>query len=167
MIDTAIEMELNFLDPADTEFTIDKFTGLNYKNKATGETFEDVQVKLMFPLTNKNHYLVISHEGRELGIIQNLDDLAPESRRVIDEILEKRYFVPEILQIHSVEEKYRLIHWKVTTDRGPMEFYTRTRNDIIVKGTRVYIRDIDSNRYYIKDHTKLSPQSQRELSSEI
>lgn len=167
MNEAVADMELNFLDPSDTELIIDRFTGLNYRNKATGEVYEDIQIKLMFPLTNKNHYLVLFHEGREIGIIQSLDELSHECRRVIDAVLEKRYFVPEIIQIHSVQEKYRLIHWKVTTDRGYMEFYTRTRNDIIVKGTRVYIRDIDSNRYYIKDHTKLSPQSQRELSSEI
>lgn len=161
------KMALQYIEPTEVELSLDHFTGLNYKNLKTGETFEDIQVKLMFPLSKKDHFLVLFNEDGEIGIIYSLDQLKPEYRQVVDEVLERRYFVPEITQVVKVEEKYRLVHWKVITDRGPMDFYTRTRHDIVVKGTRIYIRDIDYNRYLIRDYKALSTQSQRELSSEI
>ncbi|HZK34948.1 MAG TPA: DUF1854 domain-containing protein, partial [Bacillota bacterium] len=111
--------------------------------------------------------LILFNEDGEIGIINSLEELKPSYRQVVDEILENRYFVPEIVEVVKVEEKFRLVHWKVITDRGPMDFYTRTRHDIVVKGTRIYIRDIDSNRYLIRDYKALSNQSQKEISSEI
>ncbi len=161
------KMTLDYIDPGQLEFFLDRFTGLNYRNKNTNETYEDIRIRRMFPLSQRDKFLLLSNEEGELGIIYSIDELEPDYRQLLYKVLDDQYFVPEIKSVEKVEEKYRLIHWQVVTDRGPMEFYTRTRNDIVVKGTRVYIRDIDSNRYLIRDHTALSPKSQRELSSEI
>src|SRR5690554_3500754 len=103
------KMALQYIEPTEVELSLDHFTGLNYKNLKTGETFEDIQVKLMFPLSKKDHFLVLFNEDGEIGIIYSLDQLKPEYRQVVDEVLERRYFVPEITQVVKVEEKYRLV----------------------------------------------------------
>ena len=162
-----VQMTLDFLEPSAIELKVDPFMRVKLYNSATQETHEDIEFKMMFPLSNKNGFLVLYHEDREIGVIRDYRELKNDSRKVIEDILGKHYFVPVITQVLNVTEKYRLVHWDVETDRGKLDFYTRTRNDVVVKDNEVYIRDIDSNRYLIKDHTKLSPQSQRELSSEI
>ncbi len=160
-------MKVDFLNPSSLEFRLDSYMRLNLHNKTTKEIMEDVDLKLMFPLTHRTGYLEIFNGAEEFGVIRDLKELSPKSQKVIEEVLEQRYFVPEITQIRKVIEKYRLVYWEVLTDRGEMNFYTRTRHDIVVKENQVFIRDIDSNRYLIRDITKLSPQDQKELSPEI
>ena len=160
-------MEIVFLDPKDLEVKLDDFQQVVLYDKKTGHIYENVDVKRMFPLTQKDGFLVILHEDNEIGTIRNYRELEEESRMIIEDTLEKRYFIPEILEVRKVTEEYRLAHWDVVTDRGRMKFYTRTRNDVVVKGKEVFVRDIDSNRYLIQDRTRLSPQSQKELSGEI
>ena len=160
-------MKVDFLNPSSLEFRLDSYMRLNLHNKMTREIMEDVDLKLMFPLTYRTGYLEIFSGAEEIGVIRNLKELSPKNQKVIEEVLGQRYFVPEIIQIRKVIEKYRLVYWEVLTDRGEMNFYTRTRHDIVVKENQVFIRDIDSNRYLIRDITKLSPQSRKELSPEI
>jgi len=161
------KMQLDFVDPAALELKMDEFKRVCLMNHATGEYFEDVELKLMFPLSNRNRFLAAYKDGREVALIRDFRQMNPGSRQVVAEVLDKHYFIPEIINVRKVEEEYRMIHWYVDTNRGPLDFYTRTRNDVVVKGRRIYIRDIDSNRYLIGDVTKLSPESQREISSEI
>lgn len=161
------EMTLQFLDPCSVRIQKDQYNKLKYVNKSTGEVFYDVEIKLMFPLSQKAHYIGIYKDNEELGIIDNYRHLNPETRKLVAELMDKQYFIPHITKVLSIEEEFRLIHWKVETNRGPLDFYTRTRNDVVVKGREVYIRDIDSNRYLIRDYTKLDRQSQKNLSSEI
>ncbi|HZK34013.1 MAG TPA: hypothetical protein VFD33_01720, partial [Bacillota bacterium] len=52
-------MALEYIEPTEVELFVDRFTGLNYRNLKSGETFEDIQVKLMFPLSNRNHFLIL------------------------------------------------------------------------------------------------------------
>ena len=160
-------MKIDFLNPSSLEFRLDNFMRVILHNKTTKETLEDVDIKLMFPLTNKTGYLEIYCGDDEVGVIRDLGELSQQNRKMVEDVLEKRYFVPEIKQVLKVTEKYRLVYWEVMTDRGEMNFYTKTRNDVVVKDSKVYIRDIDSNRYLIRDITELNPQSRKELNSEI
>ncbi len=161
------QMQLEFIDPSMVNLTMDAYKRIRFLNKEDGQSHDDVEIKLMFPLTHKSSFLAIYENDQEIALIQNYKELNPGSRTLVMELLDQRYFIPEIVKVKSVKEEYRLIHWYVETNRGELDFFTRTRNDIVVKANQVFIRDIDGNRYLIKDHTKLSPQSQRELSSEI
>jgi hypothetical protein len=160
-------MKIDFLNPSSLEFRLDSYMRLNLYNKTAREIMEDADLKLMFPLTHRTGYLEIFNGEEEIGVIRNLKDLSSKNQKVIEEVLEQRYFVPEITQIRKVIERYRLVYWEVLTDRGEMNFYTRTRHDIVVKENQVFIRDIDSNRYLIRDITRLSPQSRKELNPQI
>jgi len=160
-------MRLDFIDPAAVKITIDGFNVLTYTNMETGEVFPNVTIKLMFPLTQSAYFVGIYQEGKEVALIEDYRKLDAKTRDLVYKIIEKQYFIPEIKRVLSIKEEYRIIHWCVVTNRGYQEFYTRTRNDVVVKGHEVYIRDIDGNRYIIKDFTKLDPTSQKVLSPEI
>lgn len=160
-------MKLDFVEPKAVEFTTDSFQKITFINKKTGDRFYDVDIKLMFPLTDKKGFIAVFHEGDEIALIRDYRLLEKDSKGIVKEALDIRYFIPEIKRINKVVREYRLVHWFVETNKGELDFYTRTRHDIVVKDKKVYIKDIDANRYFIKDYTALSPQSQKELNSEI
>lgn len=104
---------------------------------------------------------------REVAIIKDYNKLNPDSRDIIIEAIEKKYFIPNIIRINGITEEYQMRHWETETDKGYQEFYTRSNNDIFVKNFEVFIRDIDSNRYVIRDYSKMDDKSQRILKLEI
>ena len=95
-------MKVDFLNPSSLEFRLDSYMRLNLHNKTTKEIMEDVDLKLMFPLTHRTGYLEIFNGAEEFGVIRDLKELSPKSQKVIEEVLEQRYFVPEITQIRKV-----------------------------------------------------------------
>lgn len=115
-------MLLDFIDPAVVELKIDEFKRICFKNRATGQCYEGVEIKLMFPLSNKNRFLAIYKDGSEVALIRDYRQMNPDSRQVVADVLDKQYFIPEITRVRKVEEEYRLIHWHVDSDRGPLDF---------------------------------------------
>ena len=79
-------------------------------------------------------------------------------RSLIEEQLELRYFMPEIIRIHSIREEYGYSYWDVTTDRGECRFTTNMSagTAVSLSEIRMIIKDVDDNRFEIKDIGKLS-----------
>lgn len=163
----SVETDLIIIEPANVEFSIDSYLKVSYHDKTRGETLSDIEIKSMFPLSDSNKYLSITHDKKEIGMILDYTELDKDSRQIIEDVLEKNYFYPEIVKIFDIEDKYRLRFWTAITSHGNVEFYTRNRNDIVVNGNTVFIRDIDGNRYLIKNHTSLDKKSQKILNPEI
>jgi len=130
-----------------------------------GEVYEDVQVRRTFPLSAPNRWLsVCTAEEEEIGLLPTLDGLDKQSRRLLQGELEKRYFLPQITVVHSVRSVRGVIHWEVETDRGPRTFEVRGRDNIReLPGQRLLIRDIDGNRYEIRDYRALDPRTVEEI----
>lgn len=160
-------MKLDFQNPEDLQFSVDSYHKINYMNTKTNECYNDVDIRLMFPLTSRNRFIAVYYEGEEIAIIKDFRKLSHNNRKIIGDAIEKRYFIPVIIKINKIVHEYRMVHWYVETNKGELDFFTRTRNDVVVKEKQVYIKDIDGNRYLIRDHTALSAQSQRELNPEI
>ncbi|MGB4388614.1 MAG: DUF1854 domain-containing protein, partial [Caldicoprobacterales bacterium] len=87
------KMTLDYIDPGQLEFFLDRFTGLNYRNKSTNETYEDIRIRRMFPLSQRDKFLLLSNEEGELGIIYSIDELEPDYRQLLYKVLDDQYFV--------------------------------------------------------------------------
>jgi len=142
----------DFLDPTKIRIIRDSHRRVLLK---VGEE-EKVVYRVMrsFPLTGPEKYLSLAdEEGKELGMIRQLKDLDPSSRKILEEELERAYFVPIIKRILAVKELYGgVTDIAVETDRGYREFELRSKETIRFVGlSRIMITDVDGNRYEIRD----------------
>jgi hypothetical protein len=123
-----------------------------------------VTVARAFPLSHPHQYLSVRYdEGKkEIGLLTDLDGLDPESRRLVEEELERRYLVPVVRRVIAVRERFGTLDWDVETDRGRRKFTTRNTRENVVHPTpgRLLITDVDENRYDIRDLAALDPASQ-------
>ena len=107
--------------------------------------------------------VVRDEEGTEVGVLGDISGLDAASRRIVNEELERSYFLPRITDVLAVDEDLGVVTWKVITDRGPRTFQVRRvrQNTRRIGRWRVIIRDVDGNRYEMKDWTALPPRAQR------
>jgi hypothetical protein len=162
--------EIIHLPPAAIRFQYD---GENLTYTAADEThYPCVSLRRCFPLSdNATHILVRipdteATRGYELGIIDNVNDLHPDSRRAVERELGLFYFVPVIQRIRSIREEFGFLYWSVDTDRGRKDFIMRdniTGSTRKVSGARWLIIDINQTRYEVRDTQTLDQQSQKLL----
>ena len=54
----------------------------------TGEKFTELELHRMFPITGLTKYIaLLDKEGNEIAVIRNIDDLMPESKKVVEKQL--------------------------------------------------------------------------------
>ena len=125
---------------------------------AAGAVHEDLRVRRAFPLQNADHYIgFLLANGDELGLLEDSQALDRESRAVLDEELEKTYFLPVILEFRDIGEEHNMIHATVETSSGPRNIYVRGyRNKIRpLSGDRALVEDVEGNRYLVPDLSAL------------
>ena len=117
-----------------------------------------------FPLTEMNEYIgfIDAISGREIGMLRNLRSLDTQTRQLVENALEKRYFMPKICKISTAKKEFGTVYWDVDTDRGKREFVMRGIRDSIreIAPGRYLVHDVDGNRFEIAQLNKLDSQSQ-------
>ena len=160
-------MTLQFLSRDSAQFTetAGGFLSLTRQNK----TWERVQIIRTFPFSHKNSFLSVrecTETAREIGIIRELsEDFPPETVAIIEKALAQRYFMPVIKKIYNIKERSGYIYFQVETEKGRQEFTVRNNTSAIIPftETRLFITDIDNNRYEIPDTSKLTPKELNKL----
>ena len=124
----------------------------------------DVQVLRAFPLSSPDENIVLRDgAGKELGVIEKLDDVDEKRRTLLQKSLDKQYFLPRILKINSLHERFGSAIWDVETDRGPIKINSKSIIDSlseIGKG-RYLLRDTEENRYEIREVEKMDEVSRQ------
>ena len=119
-----------------------------------------------FPFETLWEYISILNEERaELGMVRELSVLRAESARLLREELERRYYVPQIQRIVSQKERYGFSYWTVLTEEGEVHFtmHDTYRNMIRVGEDRVFLLDVDGNRFEIPSLAALDRKSMRKI----
>jgi hypothetical protein len=155
---------LNFLDPRKLQF----FThGATLRLTIESDrSFPKVGILRAFPLSERNHFLSVRDGGdNEIGLIVNPDELSAVQRKLLEEDLERRYFVPAVKRIVSAKERFGTVEWTVETDRGVCHFTTQNLRENVQRPApgRIILNDVDSNRYDIRNVDDLSRESQEIL----
>jgi hypothetical protein len=160
-------MNPKFLDPGQLEFT--QHPGGLLDVTLDGSTVEGVHCVPLFPLSDPHRFISLVKPSRtnpeEIGILRELAELDEDQRRVVDEHIALRYFVPEIQEIVSLDETVGLYELEVVTERGartifllnPRESVSVTDHGVVV------ITDVEKCRYRITDLHTLAPSSRAEL----
>jgi hypothetical protein len=153
--------ELRILDPKTTRlFRVAGVTRLTIEGD---RSWAKVSPSRAFPLSNPDHYIgFLDGDGKDVGLLYDPSQLDAESRTLIAEDLERRYFVPIVERVLRVREEFGTIYWDVETDRGAVEIVVRNLRDNLqeLSSSRVIITDIDGNRYEFPDIPKLDNKSQ-------
>jgi hypothetical protein len=146
---------------------------LTLKTKLPGENgeieekeWERIYLHRAFPFDMPDNYIsVLDKDKKEIGLIKSIEDFDPETAALLRKELERKYYSPVILKIHSIKERYGYSYWVVDTDAGKMNYTLQdTFRSILHAGSdRVFIIDMDGNRYEIPDLTKLDFNSYKKI----
>jgi len=153
--------ELRILDPK--RVRIFRVAGVPRLTIREDRSWRKVAVARAFPLSDPDHYLgFLDGDGKDIGLLHDPGQLDPESRQIVEEELEKRYFVPIVERVLTIKEEFGTIYWTVETDRGQKEIIVRNLRDNLqeLSASRVIITDVDGNRFEFADVSKLDGKSQ-------
>ena len=123
-----------------------------------------------FPFDMPYDYIsVLDKDKKEIGFIRSLDDFDDPDKTLLLHELEAKYYTPVIKKILSVKERYGFSYWKCECEFGEKSFTLQDTFRSIIKATnaggteRVYILDVDGNRYEIPDVEALDRQSYKKI----
>lgn len=159
-------LELRLLTKENAVFRRTKggFVSLTY----AGKTYDRINVYRTFPVTEPDAYLSIreaDEKAREIGVVEQLEQLDDDQAEMLREQLRLRYFTPEITKILEVRTEYGYGYFHVVTNFGACRFTIHNGGNAVVSltGTRIMITDLDGNRFEIPDITKLSAGERKKL----
>ena len=128
----------------------------------TGEKFTELELHRMFPVTGLTKYIaLLDKEGNEIAVIRNIEDLMPESKKVVESCLREYYMIPRITRFIKMSEKFKIWMWTAETDKGICTFEIRNHITAIkpLYDGRVLIKDANDNRYEIPNINDLDKKS--------
>jgi hypothetical protein len=133
------------------------------------DRFEDVRPVCAFPLSAPDeHVSLMDSEGREIGVVRDVGQLDPESRRVLQEEREMVYLTTRVQAIRSATSRFGVGTWELETDRGPRTIHVRLRGDVRwLPGGRVVLTDLHGVKYEIPDVNALDERSRGFLETEL
>jgi hypothetical protein len=128
-------------------------------------TEEEVVPVRSFPIAApENGISLVSMDGHELAWIEHLADLPDAQRRLVEEELASREFVPEIRAIKTISSFATPSTWQVDTDRGPFALVLESEDDIRrISRTMLMISDSNGIQFLVRDLTKLDRSSRKLL----
>lgn len=136
------------------------------------ESFERIIILRSFPVTNPNEFLSVREpdskkqgRGKEIGMIRRITDFDDATVSLINEELDRRYFTPAILKIHSVKEKFGYLYFDVDTSSGNVTFVLNNpfSNIRVLEDNRILINDVDGNVFEILDPSALDSASLKKI----
>ena len=129
-----------------------------------------VEVLRAFPISNENENLILRDGGgKELGILRDFKGIEASQRQFLQDALENRYFLPKILKINLISERFGSAVWDIETDRGATSINTKAIHEAIYEITpsRFLLRDTEENRYEIADVNALDEASRERFLGKV
>lgn len=164
----APKTDFRLLDPARLRLRLDEF-GRMHLELGIEERSGPVRAVRCLPLTQPDRYISIQDdEGGEIGIIADLRDLEPESRRALERELEVQYLRARVTAIDRVENRNGLITWDLQTSLGPKTVHVRDRQHIRpLPDGRTVLMDIYGGRFEVPPGGQLDARSRHWLEIEL
>lgn len=117
-----------------------------------GRCCRSVRIVRCFPLSNADHNQHVSvqdGDGREIGLIDAIDDFPSEQAALLRFELSARYFAPIVRRIVAIERKRGHIAVVVETDVGNHRFAAKENADAVreLAGGKLIITGSSGTRY--------------------
>ncbi len=149
-----------------SDFLTLKLTAPNEEGVEETKEYERVYFHRAFPFDHPWSYIsVLDKDSKEIGMISDLSVLSEEDAAAIRHELDRKYYTPVVKSILSMKDKFGFSYWKVLTDEGELTFtlHDTFHSLMKVEGTRIFITDIDGNRYEIPDIEALDRKSYKKI----
>ncbi len=130
----------------------------------TGEKFESLELKRLFPITGLTKYIaLVDSNGEQIAVIRDLNDLMEDSKNTALKVLEEYYMIPRIIKFIKMSERFKIWMWTAETDKGIFTFEIRNHITAVkpLYDGRVLIKDANDNRFEIPDVNKLDKKSKK------
>ncbi len=161
---------INYIDGPEVRITENDGIFVDVEFYHSKEKYEGLEIHRLFPRSGSNKYIVLlNEEGEQIAIIRNIENLDPESKAVVEKVLEEYYMIPRITRFITMTEKFKIWMWTAETDKGIITFEIRNHIASIkpLYDGRVLIKDANDNRYEIPDYRKLDIKSQKMLNPKL
>ena len=108
---------------------------------------------------------LVDEKKREVLMLESLDVLRPESRRVAEEELERRYVLPRVTRVLRTTADFGMRYWHVETTLGERRFALKNASKTVVwlSDEHLVLHDTMGCRYEINPFSALDPRSQAEV----
>lgn len=127
-----------------------------------GKSFPNVRLVRAAPLSHPGRYICfLDSTGQEICMINDLSELAPEERHLVEEELRSRYFITIIQKMIAVRREGGTLYWKAETERGMHELVVQESDENVrwLSERRVLMIDVDGNRFEVPDIDTLDAKS--------
>lgn len=120
-----------------------------------------VNVKRCFPWSQPDHFFSLrDDDGKEVMLVEKLDDLSHSSRRALLSVLRESGFVFTIEKVLVVEQEFDLRYWKVETSQGRRKFQTEVDDwPRSLSEQSFLIQDLAGDLYFIENEKELDEKS--------
>jgi hypothetical protein len=128
---------------------------------ASGTVYRDVAVVPLFPVATPKEWIsILSSDGEELICLRDLMGLGEADRRLLEEELAYREFVPQIQRVLWVSGTQEPCEWEVETNFGRTRFVLNSEEDVRrVSAWTVHFVDANGGRYRVDDVRVLDTRS--------
>jgi len=118
-----------------------------------------------FPLSAPEEGIsLVATDGHELCWVEQLSELAPETRALIEEELAERHCTPVIRRITRISSAATPSQWEIETDRGTTRLTLKAEEDIRRLPDRsLLITDAHGLSFMVRDIAALDKHSRRLL----
>lgn len=142
----------------------DSYGRLNFTDEA-GDVYVGVVPAQAFPIDAPGEQIsLLSADGHELVLIQNLSALDPDTRATLEQEIARREFLPVIQRLEAVSTFATPSTWTVVTDRGLNSFVLKGEEDIRrLRDGGLIITDSHGVTYRIHDIRALDRASRKLL----
>lgn len=157
------QIDTNYLEPSDVIIRRVGEGGSPCVTVNGGAQARTAQFRRLFPLSNPSEYISIQDSDRkEVGVLRTLDGLDQESRSIILEELDRRYFTPVVSRIKQLEQESGMWRFDVDTARGPATYFVRNWRDSAheIGLNRWLVHSVDGQRFELPNTEKLDARSQ-------
>ena len=124
-----------------------------------------VWVRRCFPWTAPARFVSLrNRDEEEVALVRDLDELEPDSRRVLEASLAEAGFVLEVTGVQQVEDEIEIRTFHVSTRQGPRRFQTlRDEWPRPMPDGGILLRDVAGDLYLVPDPKALDRRSQDRL----
>jgi hypothetical protein len=155
--------DARYLDPSKVRVTLPASDAGACVEVTGEEAVPNARFRLMLPLSDAKTYISVQNaDKKEIGILKSLDGLDPESKAVLEGVLDKQYFTPRVLTIKSLKPEGGMWHFILETTRGSAEYYVRNWRDSAheISSNRWLVHSVDGQRFEIPRVDDLDVNSQ-------
>ena len=153
------DMKIEYMDATTATFSRTD-GGLLSLRIGRRKPFPRVHLYRVFPLSEPSRLISVRDDkDAEIGIIESLGDFSPDTRRLLKEELDRRYFTPSIHKLVSLKEEFGYTYWDAETDAGFSRFTVKGGDSNVFQVTEgtLLIIDVDGNRFEYPDFESTEP----------